>query len=81
MPLTGQNTKNGPITENENEPLQRKLRTKAPINYQHLNDPFPDEEEDNETYFASTDIIYQAILGTDDPKTVQEAKGLDDWPE
>ena len=65
----------------ENEPPQRKLRTKAPINYQHLNDPFSDEEEDNETYLTSADIIYQAVLGTDDPKTVQEAKGLNDWPE
>jgi hypothetical protein len=68
-------------TKTENEPPQRKLRTKAPINYQHLNDPFPDEEEDNETYFTSADLIYQATLGTDDPKTVQDAKSLDDWPE
>ena len=50
------------------------------VQYQHshLNNLFLDEEEDNGIYLTSANIIYQAILGTDDPKTVQEAKGLDD---
>ena len=37
----------------DTEPPQRKLRTKTPINYRHLNDPFSDEEDEDETYHAA----------------------------
>ena len=57
---------------------QRKLRTKAPVNYKHLNSPFPHEGDDNNTYFS---IVYQATLGPDDPNTLREAKTFKDWPE
>jgi len=62
------------------EPPQRKLRTKTPVNYRHLNDPFSDEEDEDETYRAYSATIYQAVLGTDDPKTLHEARTFDDWP-
>ena len=48
-----------------------------PVDYQHLNDPFSDEEDSDETYA----ITYQAILGPDDPSTLREAKTFNDWPE
>jgi len=49
------------------------------VNYRYLNDPFSDEEE--ETNHENPATTYQATLGTEDPKTVNEAKQLDDWPE
>ena len=58
---------------------KRKLRTKLPVNYRYLNDPFSDDEE--ETNHENPATTYQATLGTEDPKTVNEAKQLDDWPE
>jgi len=66
---------------NQQEPLQRRLRTKAPVNYRYLNDPFPDEEEDDTTHLSYATTIYHAILGSDDPQTVGEAKTFNDWPE
>ena len=66
---------------NQQEPLQRRLRTKAPVNYRYLNDPFPDEEEDDTTHLSYATTIYHAILGSDDPQMVGEAKTFDDWPE
>lgn len=65
----------------ENPSQSRKLRTKAPINYRYLNDPFPDEEQDETHLLTPLQHSYHAILGTDDPKTVAEAKTLEDWPE
>ena len=63
------------------EPLQRRLQTKALVNYQYLNDPFSDEEKDNTTHLSYATTIYYAILGSDDPQTVGEAKTFDNWPE
>jgi hypothetical protein len=69
------------IQINEDQPLQRKLRTKAPVNYRYLNDPFPDEVDNDEAHQAYATMAYHAILGSDDPQTVGEAKNLPDWPE
>ena len=72
-----------PCTEDEQEiqsKTQRKLRSKPPVNYKHLNDPFEEEDDDN-AYHIYTSMAFQAILGTDDPKTVREAKDFADWPE
>ena len=71
--------------EMDNEPRQRKLlQTTAPVNYHFLNDPFPDEEDD-EIYLISGQIVYQAYcdtpLGEEDPKIIQEAKASPDWLE
>ena len=70
-----------PQNEDEDQRTQRKLWKKSPINYQHFNNPFSDEEGEDETYQIYAETIHQAILGTDDPKNVQEAKTLTDWPE
>ena len=58
--------------DESNKSSKRKLRTKLPVNYRDLNDPFSDEEEEmNHENPATT---YQATLGTEDPKTVNETK-------
>jgi len=54
---------------------------KTPVNYWHLNDPFSDEEDEDEMYCAYSATIYQAVLGTDDPKTLHKAMTFNDWPE
>ena len=63
------------------EPPQRKLQTQAPVNYHYLNDPFPDEGDNEDTHLTFITAIYNAVLGSDDPKTMKEAKGLEDWAE
>jgi hypothetical protein len=69
-------------TEDEDiQPLQRRLRTRQPVNYRNLNDPFSDEDEDDETHQLYAETVNHAILGTDDPSTVAEAKTFADWPE
>ena len=70
-----------PQIEAEIVSSQRKLRNRIPVNYKHLHDPFSDEEDEDETYRVYATTIYQAILGTDDPKTLREAKSFDDWSE
>jgi len=67
--------------ENQIDSPQRKLQKRPPINYRRLQDPFLDEEDEDETYHIYTETVHQAILGTDDPKTVQQAKIFADWPE
>ena len=64
--------------ENQNA---RKLRKKAPIDYRHLNDPFPEEEDLDESYNTYAATIYQAMLGPDDPSSLTEAKNFNNWPE
>ena len=49
------------------------------MNYEHLHDPFSDKEDEAYHVYATT--IYQAILGTDDPKTLREARSFDDRSE
>jgi hypothetical protein len=69
-------------TENEDMmPPQRKLRTTQPVNYRKLNDPFSDEDADDETHQKYAETVNHAILGTDDPSTVAEARTFADWPE
>ena len=66
-----------------NEP-RRKLRNRAPVNYRYLDNPFPDEESE-ETYLTSAEIIYATFsetpLASEDLKTLQEAKNSSEWPE
>ena len=59
----------------------RKLQKKNPVNYKQLNDPFSEEEESNETYNTYSTMIYQATLGPDDPRSLNMAKGFNDWAE
>jgi hypothetical protein len=64
--------------QNEDETTQRKLRKKTPVDYRRLNDPFTDEDKEDEAYPTYTSTTFQAILGTDDPKTVKEARTFSD---
>ncbi len=70
--------------ENKTEHVRRKLRTKSPVNYRYLNNPFPDEEDD-ETYLTTDtnmhQVYYETLLGGEDPKTLHEARSSSDWPE
>ena len=63
------------------EPPQRKFQTQAPINYCYLNDPFLDEGDNDDTHLTFVTAIYNAVLGSDVPKMMKEAKGLEDWAE
>ena len=49
------------------------------INYRYLNDPFPDEEE-NEATFTSNDEIF-AIIAGDEYTSLKDAKNSPDWLE
>jgi hypothetical protein len=71
----------GPQTEAENDPPERNLRRQQPVNYRKLQDPFSDEEEADEAHYTYTITIMHALLGTDEPKTVQEARASAEWPE
>jgi len=61
---------------------RRKLRNKAPVNYRYLDNPFLDEE-DEEIYLSSAEIIYATFsetpLAGEDPKTLQEARNSPEW--
>jgi hypothetical protein len=55
-------------------------------NYCYLNDPFPDEEEEEEQIqLTSAERIYATFtetpLGGDEPWSLQEAKQSPEWPE
>ncbi len=65
-------------TENQS---QRKLRKKAPVDYRHLNDPFSDEEDMVKMYHMNTMAVYQAMIGPEDPSTLNEAQASSDWLE
>lgn len=71
------------VDTEDNEP-RRKFRNRAPVNYRYLDNPFPDEENE-ETYLTSAEIIYATFsetpLAGEDPKTLQEAKNSSEWPE
>ena len=45
--------------------------------YRQLNDPFPEEGDEDQYYIAQV----EAILGGDDPKSLREAKRSLEWPE
>jgi hypothetical protein len=61
-------------SEDPPEQIQRKLQTKAPVNYWYLNNPFPDEADTKETHLTYEIMAYHTILGSDDPLMVGEAK-------
>ena len=70
--------------DEEVDELRRKTRNKAPVNYRYLDNPFPDEE-DEEIYLSSAEIIYATFsetpLASEDPKTLREAINSPEWPE
>ena len=58
---------------------QMKTRQGKRVNYWYLDNPFPDEE-DNEVTFTSDEQIY-AIIAGDEYTSLEEAKTSPDWPE
>jgi hypothetical protein len=64
--------------DEEIEPNEGKTRAKR-INYWYLNDPFPDEEEDEAT-FTNNDQIF-AIIAGDEYTSLKDARNSPDWPE
>ena len=81
MPPTSGNSGNNlkRKRDEEEEPNQRETRVKPRINYRYLNDPFPDEEEDEAT-FISDDYTF-AIIAGDEYTSLKDARNSPDWPE
>jgi hypothetical protein len=59
-----------------NEP--RKTRGKR-TNYRFLQDPFPDEEEDNETFLMIEEVY--AIIAGDELTSLEEVRNSPEWPQ
>ena len=64
----------------------RQIRKKPRVDYQRLNDPFPDERDEvHVTTLTSAEVVYTAFakqsLGNEDPKTLNEARAFHEWPE
>ena len=70
--------------EDISEPTRMKLRSKAPVNYRFMSDPFPDDQT-NDAYHTSGQAVYEAfcdaLLGGEDPQTLNAAKASPDWLE
>ena len=49
------------------------------VDYRYLNNPFPDEEDDDITY-TSDEHIY-AIIAGDEYTSLKDARNSPDWPE
>ena len=49
------------------------------VNYRYLNNPFPDEE-DNDITYTSDEHIYAKIVG-DEYTSLKDARNSPDWPE
>ena len=64
--------------DDEEEPNQRRTQGKQ-IDYQYLNNPFPDQEED-EIAFTSDEQLF-AIIAGDELTSLKEARNSPDWPE
>lgn len=62
-----------------------KLRAKIPIDYQYLNDPFPDKEENNAKIANIAEIVYNIMtkchFGGNNPKDLNKACKSPEWPE
>src|SRR5271168_687794 len=61
------------------EHIRKRRRDKPRVNYRYLNNPFPDEE-DEEMNFTSDEQIYSIIPG-DEYTSLKDAKNSPDWPE
>jgi Reverse transcriptase (RNA-dependent DNA polymerase) len=79
-PPAEEQNENGKRT-NEYDLFQRRTRGKQ-VDYQSLNDPFPDEidEQGNLIVDSDNDQIY-AIIAGDEHNSLKEAKASFDWPE
>jgi hypothetical protein len=77
LPSTNENRKR----KIEEEPKERRTRGKR-VDYRTLNDPFPDEldEQGNLIVDSDHDQIY-AITAGDEHNSLKEAKASYDWPE
>jgi hypothetical protein len=64
--------------EEDNEPNQRRTRGKI-VDYRYLNNPFPDEEE-QEITFTSDEQAF-AIIAGDEYNSLKDARNAPDWPE
>jgi hypothetical protein len=66
----------------EDEPFQpRKTRGKR-VDYRFLNDPFPDElDEQGNLIITPNDNEIYAIIAGDEHNSLKEAKASFDWPE
>ena len=62
----------------EVEPNQRRTRGKR-VDYRYLDNPFPDEEEDEMTYTSDDEIF--AIIAGDEFTSLREARNSPEWPE
>jgi hypothetical protein len=83
-----------PTSGNKSDSLKRKRdqtedgemndrRTRAKhVDYHYLNDPCPDEEENNESEvsFTADEEIY-AIIAGDEYTSLKDARNSPDWPE
>jgi hypothetical protein len=67
--------------DQDEEPNVRKTRAKY-VDYRYLSNPFPDEEEgdDSEVAFTANEEIY-AIIAGDEYTSLKDARNSPDWPE
>jgi hypothetical protein len=79
-----------PMSEGENssdvgEQPPRKMRERKNVDYRLLNDPFPDEEQNENQIIKEAENAYQiqteTPLGGNDPLTLEEAQKSPKWPE
>ena len=64
--------------DDEGELDQRRTRGKR-VDYRYLDDPFPDEDDDEVTYTLDEQLF--AIIAGDEHTSLKDAKNSPDWPE
>jgi hypothetical protein len=82
QPTSGNNSDSLKWKQSEEEDPQKRRRTRGiHVDYQYLQNPFPDEEDDpNEVAFTSDEQIY-AIIAGDEFTSLKDARNSSDWLE
>src|ERR1700733_5578214 len=82
LPTSGNNSDSLKRKRDEEEEPQEPRRTRGiRVDYRHLQNPFPDEDDNaNEATFTSQEELF-AIIAGDEVKSLKEAKHSPDWPE